>query len=104
MVFQPCVLQSSEDSKLARLDVGALDDAQRAVLLQSEIENLRSERNWYCASFLSNQCSVSDVCIALDLIGKKSVDYYLMATVYQNCKSNPMKFEPCSFRCLRRAI
>ena len=32
-------------------------------------------------------CSVSDVCIGLDQIGKKSVDYYLMATVFQNCKN-----------------
>ena len=26
------------------------------------------------------------MCIALDVIGKKSVEYYLQATVFNNCK------------------
>lgn len=50
--------------------------------MSNELDRLRNERNWYCGKFLSNECSVSDICIALDSIGKKSVNYYLMAIVY----------------------
>jgi len=75
--------------KPQRVNFEALDQQSRVVYLMTELENLRQQRNWYCANFLTNRCSVLDVCIALDQIGKKSVDHYLMATVFQNCKSNP---------------
>jgi len=55
-------------------------------MLQGELENLRQDRNWCCANFLSCECSVLDICIALDVIGKKSVELYLNAIVHQNCK------------------
>ena len=50
------------------------------------VEKLRNDREETAASFMQGRCSIADFCIAFDEIGKLSVDYCLMASVYQICK------------------
>jgi hypothetical protein len=76
-----------EQQPIKLKDLDNCSNEERAILIQEEIRSIRAQRNWCCASFLSLESSLHEICIALDKIGKRSVDYYLLATVHAHCKS-----------------
>ena len=74
--------QLKSESPTPVFEPDEMNDKKRSQYLLSQIESLGYERNWLCERFLAKKCSVEEICIALDLIGKKAVEFYLMATVF----------------------